>query len=88
MRDEDLGDLAGAVRARLETLARGDVPARIWRHDHTVWRDDPTEITDRLGWLTVHREIDVGELKAFAERCARDGLTTAAPVDQPARGPG
>ena len=25
--------------------------ARIWEHDHTVWRPDPKEISNRLGWL-------------------------------------
>ncbi len=23
----------------------------IWARDHTVWQDDPTEVSDRLGWL-------------------------------------
>ncbi len=23
------------------------------RHDHTLWKPDPTEISNRLGWLTV-----------------------------------
>ena len=34
-------------------MDRDRVLERIWRRDHTVWKDDPTEITDRLGWLTV-----------------------------------
>ncbi|MDA0735129.1 MAG: glucose-6-phosphate isomerase [Chloroflexi bacterium] len=42
---------------RLETvlsdLRQHDVVRRIWQGDHTVWKPDPTEITDRLGWLTV-----------------------------------
>jgi glucose-6-phosphate isomerase len=24
---------------------------RIWKKDHTVWKDDPSEISNRLGWL-------------------------------------
>src|SRR5208282_1225640 len=24
---------------------------RIWEHDYTVWKQDPTEISNRLGWL-------------------------------------
>lgn len=28
--------------------------ARIWDHDHTVWKPEPTEITNRLGWLHLH----------------------------------
>jgi hypothetical protein len=77
MRDEDLGELAGAVRHRLEVLGKDEVVPRIWRHDHTVWRDDPTEITNRLGWLDVMRELDPDELRAFGRGCAEDGLRTA-----------
>ena len=28
-----------------------DAVVRIWAGDHTLWSSDPTEITDRLGWL-------------------------------------
>jgi transaldolase/glucose-6-phosphate isomerase len=72
-----LGSLQGAVERRVEMLAKDDVPRRIWSKDHTVWSDDPTEITNRLGWLDVHRRIDPDELRAFARGCAADGLTTA-----------
>lgn len=26
---------------------------RLWDKDHTIWKPDPTEISNRLGWLTV-----------------------------------
>jgi glucose-6-phosphate isomerase len=29
------------------------VVARIWAHDHTVWKPEPAEIANRLGWLHV-----------------------------------
>jgi transaldolase / glucose-6-phosphate isomerase len=77
MRDEDLGELTEAGRRRLDVLAKDDVVGRIWRHDHTVWRPDPTEITNRLGWLDVMRELDLDQLRAFARGCADDGLRTA-----------
>ena len=64
---------------RLQQMDRDRIVERIWRKDHTVWKDDPTEITDRLGWLTVsdlmHERI--GELEAFAEQAAADGFETA-----------
>src|SRR4029079_1399520 len=74
-----LGSLAGPVAAQLEALDRGDVISRIWRKDHTVWNDDPTEISDRLGWLTVVDLMHprVAELEAFAKQAAADGLETA-----------
>ena len=67
------------VALRLASFGRDDTMRRIWRRDHTVWRPDPTEITDRLGWLTVHEVMRkrCPELKEFAARCAADGLTHA-----------
>jgi glucose-6-phosphate isomerase len=67
------------VTERLQQMDRDRILERIWRKDHTVWKDDPTEITDRLGWLTVsdlmHERI--GELEAFAQQTAADGFETA-----------
>ncbi|MFN2545623.1 MAG: glucose-6-phosphate isomerase [Actinomycetota bacterium] len=65
------------VRRRVQALAAEEFPRRIWQKDHTLWSDDPTEITDRLGWLTVHHAVDLDELQIFARDCASDGLTTA-----------
>jgi hypothetical protein len=42
-----------------------------------VWRDDPAEIANRLGWLDVMRELDLDDLRGFAWGCAGDGLRTA-----------
>lgn len=72
-------ELQEAVRARLDSLDREGVPRRIWERDHTVWRSEPTEIADRLGWLTVHRDMreETGELRSFAEGCAADGFAAA-----------
>lgn len=63
----------------MSSLAQSDTVPRIWRKDFTVWRDDPTEISDRLGWLTVHVDIRdrVTELREFGASCAADGLTHA-----------
>src|SRR3954469_390624 len=76
---DSLGPLEQAVRSRLEAMAADKVLLRIWRRDHTVWKDDPTEISDRLGWLTVADMMHerVAELEAFAKQAAADGLTTA-----------
>src|SRR5919201_1265136 len=67
------------VEERLRRIAREDVVGRIWRHDHTVWKDDPTEISDRLGWLSVAggMRARVNALGGFATRAADDGLETA-----------
>jgi transaldolase / glucose-6-phosphate isomerase len=71
--------LSRAVDERLRRLARDAVIPRLWRGDHTVWRDDPSEIADRLGWLAApHRSRAlVPELRAFAREVAAEGLTHA-----------
>ncbi len=48
-----VGKYLADVEAALADLDRHDVVGRIWRKDHTVWKPDPAEITNRLGWLTV-----------------------------------
>jgi glucose-6-phosphate isomerase len=69
-----LGPLAGAVDHRSTSLEESDVVARIWGKDHTVWRPDPAEITNRLGWLDVvpHMRPRVDELQRFATEAAHD----------------
>jgi len=48
-----LGGYLPDVEASLAEYQRREVMGRLWRGDHTVWKPDPTEITNRLGWLTV-----------------------------------
>ncbi len=76
-RRERLGPLEGAVTDTLESLLRDGAVDRLWSGDHTLWSEDPTEITDRLGWLHVMDDMDqaTDRLDAFVEGCATDGLT-------------
>ena len=74
-----LSTMLAPVTERLERMDADRVIERIWRKDQTVWKDDPTEITNRLGWLTV---VDLMherafELEAFAKQAASDGFETA-----------
>jgi glucose-6-phosphate isomerase len=57
-----------AVNNLLADWQRAGFMARVWSLDHTVWKPDPTELANRLGWLTVAREMidDVSDLTAFA----------------------
>ena len=49
---------------------------RVWRRDHTVWKSDPTEIADRLGWLTVTETMrqQTAGLTMFADEVRRAGF--------------
>jgi len=72
-----LGDYQKAVSAALSEMAREDVIDRIWKHDHTVWKADPEEITNRLNWLHIARTMkeNVPRLEALAEDVRQDGYT-------------
>ena len=71
-----LGPYQRAVTNALTRLARSNVMARIWDKDHTVWDDDPTEIADRLGWLTISRDMTehVSDLRSFADEVRNEGI--------------
>lgn len=71
---DSLGDVSPQVDAALRRLEGDKVAARIWRGDHTVWKPDPTELADRLGWLTAPVEMRrrVGQLELLV-REVRDG---------------
>jgi len=47
----NLGEYQIAVDKALTAFKENSIISRIWQHDHTVWKEDPTEITNRLGWL-------------------------------------
>jgi glucose-6-phosphate isomerase len=64
-----LGSLTDAVQAALAELAERNAVARTWARDHTLWREDPTEISDRLGWLTVVPDM-VTRLDELRTTCA------------------
>ena len=57
------------VRSTIEELRQRDVVSRIWSKDHTVWKSDPTELADRLGWLDVmdFTSRHLPELESLAE---------------------
>ncbi len=64
-----LGPLTEVAAAALGELAAADAVARTWARDHTLWREDPTEIADRLGWLSVAPEM-ASRLDETAAVCA------------------
>ncbi len=70
-----LGAIAPAVDQRLAAMAEGGVIGRIWERDHTVWKPDPTEIANRLDWLTVAERMmgEAAGLRAFRREVIADG---------------
>ena len=64
------------IDATLAELQHRDLVGRIWQRDHTVWKPDPTEIVDRLGWLDVTDSMreQVPTLQALALDVRNDGF--------------
>jgi len=71
-----IGTYLAEVKETLADLNRRDVIARIWQKDHTVWKPDPTEITNRLGWLSITQSMSqqVPALQSFAQEIRDDGF--------------
>ena len=72
-----LAALAGPVEERLAALRREEVVRRLWMRDHTVWKPDPTEISNRLGFLAApEQSLEAApDLAAFAREVAAEGCT-------------
>ena len=52
-----LGDYSQLVEHAAAELDSNNVPTRLRAHDHTLWSEDPTEISDRLAWLTLPTDM-------------------------------
>lgn len=63
-----LGPLTRAADAAATELVERDAVRRMFAGDHTLWRDDPTEIADRLGWIPVVAEC-LARLEELRARC-------------------
>jgi transaldolase/glucose-6-phosphate isomerase len=48
-----LGKYQDAVDKSLEAMRDNNTIQKIWNFDYLVWEDDPTEISNRLGWLHI-----------------------------------
>ena len=64
------------VETALSDIEKQDLIRRIWTKDHAVWRPDPKEITDRLGWLTVADAMgeQIPALETFAAEVRAEAL--------------
>ena len=73
----NLGRYEDTVKEALAGLRDGRVVGRIWAGDHTVWKPEPTEITNRLGWLWSPANLRgaLPEIEAFVEGVREAGYT-------------
>ncbi len=71
----DLGLEQSAVDGVLKEIRDQKIIPRIWRHDHTVWKPDPAEITNRLGWLHLPEKMAalLPGIQAVVDELRREG---------------
>ena len=57
-------------------LQRSAAIRRIWDRDHTLWSEDPSEISDRLGWLDAPLSMlpELDALDRFARETRAQGI--------------
>lgn len=74
-----LGAAESGVEEGLQALCHRQVVCRIWSHDYMVWKPQPTEITNRLGWLHIMDAMaqKAARLEAFAKDIVAEGFTHA-----------
>lgn len=67
------------IEKALDGLKKEQVMGRLWEHDYTLWKDDPREVTNRLGWLSSPFNMKgvVGQIRNTVDEIRRDGYTDA-----------
>jgi glucose-6-phosphate isomerase len=67
---------SGALARALERCAAARAAQRIWSGDHELWKPEPAEIVNRLGWLRSPAAMRAasGRIGAFVEGVIRDGI--------------
>jgi len=68
-----------AVDKTLEGLREHQVMDRLWDHDHTLWKESPEEISNRLGWLNspVNMKGVSGQIRDMVRHVREEGYTDA-----------
>ncbi|UCE19645.1 MAG: glucose-6-phosphate isomerase [Gemmatimonadota bacterium] len=74
---KSLGSYQKSVDSALAEMRKNRTMTRIWTHDHTVWKPESTDITNRLGWLTTAEMMleNLPHLEAFVEEVRTAGYT-------------
>ena len=74
-----LGLEQSAVDEAMMEIKDRKIMARIWRHDHTVWKPYPTEIINRLGWLHISEKMVemLPNIQSFVDELRHEGYSHA-----------
>jgi len=75
----NLGQYQNIVSSALQEIKRDRIIQRIWDHDYTVWKSDPTEIRNRLGWLDIADRMQavIPRINNLADSLNKEGYQKA-----------
>lgn len=73
------GELELKYQNAIQRLVDEKIIERIWKKDYKVWSNDPTEISNRLGWLdcTSVTRKSFDEIHSFVNEIQNEGITNA-----------
>jgi transaldolase/glucose-6-phosphate isomerase len=76
---ERLGRYAPGVEDTIVRMRGDRALQRLWNRDHTLWKDDPKEISNRLGWLHSAETMmgHVEDLKRLGDELRSEGFARA-----------
>jgi len=74
-----LGETSDSLDQALQKAEADNLVERTWARDHTLWNPNPTEITNRLGWLDIAERMraEVAGLQEFVRQVRAEGFSHA-----------
>lgn len=74
---EHVGDYQSVIESQLLELEKNRFAERFFDYDYLLWADDPSEITNRLGWVHLPEEMlrVADEIESFSESVRKKGFT-------------
>ncbi len=74
-----LEEFKPAILKSFEKINSENIVSRIWDNEHTVWKDNPEEISNRLGWLQSPESTlgVLSEINHFVDQVRAEGFTHA-----------
>lgn len=73
------GKYTDTVNSSLARFQEDRIIDRLWDHDHTVWKNDPAQIANRLGWLKspVNMRAAVERIGTMVQNVRDEGYINA-----------
>ena len=76
---EYLGSSKNILNNAIRELIDNIIISRLWKNDYTIWKPEPKEISNRLGWLNAPDTMlkKIQELNNFVDGIHTNGFTHA-----------